>query len=220
MKIIVKSHQYAAFAIFAAIAGGLPDSANAQVQFPVEKPTPKVGDVWKYRQVDLWNGKELSNSEVELVSIEAGHFITRVKSSSYPGVRTGRRTTDLWPCRNMKNSDQEVCAGAFRFPMQLGQKTEYQKVPWDTGNGYWSGKCEVKAEEKVTVPAGTFDAVRVECAGYWTRVFEGNFTGRFTETIWYAPKVNRGVRSQYFDSYSSGSPNNKTQTELVEFISK
>jgi hypothetical protein len=220
MKIIVTLRQYAAYVIFAAITvgGGLLNSANAQVQFPIDKPTPKVGDVWKYRTVDLWTGNEQSTLSSEFVGLEADRFIYRFKSSLNNDVRTARETTDLGPCRTMQNSDQFICVGPFRFPMQLGQKTEFEKLPYPDGAGHNSAKCEVKAEEKVTVAAGTFDAVRVECAGFWNRVFDGFRSGRFTQALWYSPKANRNVKSQYFDFDVSGRPFNKTQTELVEFI--
>ncbi len=219
MKIVVTLRQYAAYVIFAAIAGGgLISSANAQVQFPVEKPTAKLGDVWKYRTVDLWTGKEASSISREFVGLEADRFTYRIKSSLNETVSTERQTTDLGICRTMRNSDQPVCVGAFSFPMQLGQKTEYEKQPFPNGVGHASAKCEVKAEEKVVVAAGTFDTVRVECVGFWNRVLGDGRSGRYTETHWYAPKVNRNVKYQYFNFNPVGEPVNKTQNELVEFI--
>ena len=218
MKIIVTLRQYASYAIFATIAGGL-NSANAQVQFPVEKPSPKVGDVWNYRTVDLWTGKEQSTLSLEFVGLEADRLTYRSKSSLNNDVITDRETTDLGPCRTMRNSDQPICTGSLRFPIQLGQKTEFEKLPFLNGAGHRSAKCEVKGEEKVAVAAGTFDTVRVECAGYWNRVFDGTRSGRLTQTLWYAPKINRTVKNQFFDFNSfGGSPFNKNQTELVEFI--
>ena len=223
MKITVSLRQYASCAVSAAIvagAAGLLSSANAQVQFPVEKPNPKLGDVWKYRTVDLWTNKEQSTFSTELVGSDADRFTHRFKSSLNNTVETSTESNDLAPSRALRNSDQQICIGAFRFPMQLGQKTEYEKQPWANGNGHSSAKCEAKAEEKVTVAAGTFDTVRVECAGFWNRVFDGTRSGRFSQTIWYSAKVNRSIKTQYLDFDSSGSPFNKTQTELVEFIAK
>ena len=78
----------AAFFTFFSSAGIT--AATAQIQFPVGLPTPKVGDIAKYRTVDLWNNKKLPTSESELVEISANNFISRFKSSVTPEPRTIR----------------------------------------------------------------------------------------------------------------------------------
>ena len=193
----------------------------ADVQFPVNVPMSKLGEVAKYRNIDLWNNKELWTSEVEIVEVRPDQFVLRVSSSDNPQPRTSQFTREWQPCRTMKNSNQSICAGALKFPMQLGNKHSYENLPWTNGNGHSSGSCEVKGQEKVTVPAGTFDAVRIDCGGYWNRVFGGVFSGRVTETHWYSPKISRLVKTQFTD-YNSGSGGvfNKTQTELIEFTEK
>lgn len=200
----------------AAMSGGSITLAYAQVQFPIGFPAPKVGDTAKYRTVDLWNNKELSTSQTELVEIQNDRFVTRFMTSTDPAPRTVYFTREWQPCRAMRNSDQTVCAGSFKFPMQLGNKHTYEKLPWTNGDGHSTATCEVKAEEKVSVPVGAFDTVRIECAGFWNRVFNGNFSGRQTEVYWYAPTIGRLVKSQFMNFTSSGSPFDKTQTELVE----
>lgn len=217
MKITVLVRQHASYAMFLALAVGvMMSSANAQVQFPVDKPNPKVGDVWNYRTVDLWTNTEQSTNRIELVAVEVDRFTYRSKSSLNSNVRTGVENSELGPCRSMRNSDQTICTGAFKFPMQLGQKFEYERQPWNNGAGYDGAKCEVKAEEKIAVAAGSFDTVRLECAGFWNRVFDGTGSGRFTLTIWYSAKVNRAVKVNYAN-YNGSSVNDKNQTELVEF---
>jgi len=197
--------------------GGVLTLAYSQVQFPVSLPALKVGDTAKYRTVDLWNNKELSTSQNELVEIQNDRLVTRFTTSTAPEPRTAHFTREWQPCRTMRNSDQAVCAGAFKFPMQLANKHTYEKLPWPNGNGHSTATCEVKAEEKVNVPAGAFDTVRIECAGYYNRVFDGSFSGRQMDVYWYGPTIGRLVKSQHFDFTSSGSPFNKTQTELIEF---
>lgn len=206
---------------FLTLMFAITNAAWADVQFPVEAPTSKLGEVAKYRNTDLWNNKELRTSQVEIVEVQPEHFVMRVTASDEPQPRTSRFTRQWQPCRSMKNSDQMICAGALKFPMQIGGKHAYDNLPWANGNGHSSGSCEVKGQEKVSVPAGTFDAVRIDCGGYWNRVFGGVFSGRVTETHWYAPKISRVVKTQYTD-YNSGSGGifNKTQTELIEFTEK
>lgn len=203
--------------LLAAMSGGAMTLAYAQVQFPVGLPAPKVGDTAKYRTVDLWNNKELSTIQIELVEIQKDRFATRVMTSTAPEPRTNYFTREWQPCRAMRNGDQTVCTGPFKFPMQLGNKHTYEKLPWTNGNGYSTATCEVKADEKVSVPAGVFDTVRIECAGFWNAVFGSTFRGPLTEVFWYAPTIGRQVKSQYIDYQGSGPIHNKTQTELIEF---
>lgn len=192
-------------------------TANAQIQFPVGLPAPKVGDIAKYRTVDLWNGSELSTTSNEIIELTSDNITIRNTSSTRPAPTTVKYTREWQACRSMKGSDAVVCAGALKFPLQSGNKHAYEKAPWLTGEGHTTANCEVKAEEKVTVPGGTFDTVRTECSGFWNRVFNGSSSGRVTEAYWYAPSIHRVVKVQYADTLSSGQSNTKTQTELTEF---
>ncbi len=192
-------------------------ASNAALQFPVGPPTPKVGDIAKTRVVDLWNNSELLTGHSELVEIQADRLITRYRSSVNPEVRTFRFTREWNACRTMRNSDAIVCMGALKFPMEVGAKHSYDKLPNSSGRSTFAGNCEVKGAEKVTVGAGTFDAVRIECSGFYNRVFDGNWSGKFVETLWYAPSISRPVKSQYTDFNASGAVFDKNQTELVEF---
>ena len=196
----------------------LVNPAHAQIQSPVAAPAPKVGEIVKYRNIDLWNNKELSTSESELVSVEEDAFVSRFKDTINPAPRTNRFNRSWQPCRNMQGSDKAVCAGALSFPMQIGSKHSYDKLPWPSGLGHSSANCEVKSEEKLTVPAGTYDTLRITCSGYWNRVFEGTFSGRYNETVWYAPAISRLVKSEYFDFQPNGAPFNKNQSVLIEII--
>lgn len=193
-------------------------SANAQVQFPVEAPTPKVGQIAKFRAVDLWNNKEISLVTNELVDVEANNFVVRFKRADRDTLTTLRFDRSWNICRSMKNSDKVACDGVLKFPMQIGAKYSFKERPWGSGQGYDSAACEVQGEEKVSVPAGSYDTLRVVCAGFWTRVFEGNLSGRFNETIWYAPGIGRAVKFQYNNFHSQGALDTKTQTELMEFV--
>jgi hypothetical protein len=101
--------------------------------------------------------------------------------------------------------------------MQLGGTHSFEKLPWPNGQGHSSGKCEVVGEEKVTVPAGAFDAVKVECNGFWNRVFGGTFNGSQKETVWYAPSLSRMIKYEYVNYTSAGKLDTRELTELTEF---
>lgn len=62
----------------------------------------------------------------------------------------------------------------------------------------WTTSAEIQGWERVTVPAGTFKALRVRVAGRRSAPIGGRnaFAGRFEMTAWYAPDVKRIVRQE------------------------
>jgi len=203
-----------------ALVWGCGSPGWAQLQLPVGPPAANVGDVAKYRTIDLWNDRELRTSRSELVEVTADRYVVRFSTSIQPEPTTVHFTSQWQPCRTMQGSDQSVCTGSLRFPMQIGDKYNYEKLPWLNGNGHSSASCEVKAEEKLALPAGTFDTVRIECSGFWNRVFGGTFSGRQTEVAWYAPKISRVVKFEFVNYNASGKLDIRERSELVEFSAK
>jgi len=205
------------FALLAVLLmGSFAGVTYSQVQFPVELPTPKVGDVAKYRTIDLWTNKEQSTTQSELVEIKPDRLMSRVTSSTASQVNTVSHNREWQPCRSMEGSEQIVCTGSLKFPMKLGNKYSYEKLPYSNGKGWYQASCEVKAEESVMVPAGTFDTVRIECPGYWTNSGFGN--GSMKEIVWYAPKISRYVKLESRNFDASSKPVQMIQIELVEFV--
>lgn len=193
-------------------------AAVGQIKFPLEQPSVKVGDKAKFRFIDLWSNRETSTGESEVVEVTETQVVTRSTNSASPDARTNYANRQLQPCRSMQGGTVQVCGGSLKFPMSLGDKHSFDKLPWVNGQGYLSEQCEVKAEERVQVPAGTFDTVRIECTGFWTRVFGGSGTGRVVETVWFSPTVGRTIKSEYIAYTTAGKLDVRQRTELVESI--
>lgn len=202
--------------LFAIAGTAAPQGTVAQSAPAAERPSPKVGEIWKFRSIDLWNNSEVASTQVELLEVQADRLISRSTNSTSGEITTVQHTLDLQPCRSMKNSDKVVCGAAFKFPMRVGDKHSFEGLPWPNGEGYFSESCEVKAYESVKVAAGTYEAFRIECTGTLTRVINGSFSARVDETFWFAPRANRVVMSTYADYRSNGGIYNRRKTELVE----
>jgi hypothetical protein len=192
--------------------------ANAQVQFPVMQPSPKVGEVARYRTIDLWTNAELSKTENELITTSDDRIVLRVTSTAYSEPRISNFNRSWNPCRSLQNSENVVCVGVLKYPLEVGAKHEYKDLPWPDGIGVTSMKCEVKGEEQITVAAGKFDTVRIDCSGYWSRKIGGVEAGRASEVVWYSPIHGRSIKSTYASSTDKGSPYHKTATELTAFL--
>ncbi|MFN3828644.1 MAG: hypothetical protein ACK4MK_01190 [Tepidimonas ignava] len=185
---------------------------------PVERPTLQPGERWVYRVVDRWTNQETSKFEQIYAESVDGRLVFRVRSlTKDEAPRTVYLSADQTPCRTMQRSQETVCAGVLKFPLKaVGDRWSYSKLPWPNGKGYFEAECEIKGEEKVTVAAGTFDTVRIECKGQRTRVFDGSGSSRTDETMWYAPAAKRMVRYEFNTYRSDGRPDDRNTTELVE----
>ena len=170
-------------------------------------PTLKVGDRWKFEQIDRRTGLKESELERKVTSVTA----TQIEGTENDGKFV--LTADL----NTLETSTLVATGdtkAFSFPLEVGKKWEYKfsfANKLNPGKGRRQLEAHVVAYEKVKVPAGEFDAFRIEYSGFWNS--DSNRrpnTGRLTTTNWYAPAA-RGVVKVEFDDGS-----NKWVRQLVE----
>lgn len=194
----------------------LAGAAWAQDMAPIERPVLKTGDSWTFRTLDGWTNTETSRSLYTLATFENNLNVSRVKNLGNGEESTVSANADWQPCRSMQNDTTVICAGPLKFPLAAGYKHSYRKLPLGRGVVYADGDCEGRGMEKVKVPAGEFDAYRIECKGFWNLVVGGNASGTFQQTLWYAPAVRNQIRLVFEDRRPNGQPNNKIITELVE----
>jgi hypothetical protein len=101
--------------------------------------------------------------------------------------------------------------------MRVGDRHRYENFPsFDRHTRLWAD-CTVAAREQVTVPAGSFEAYRIECEGIWTPVSREPLSGRFSEITWYAPAVHWWVKQTVLDRTWTGVPTEKFALELLEY---
>jgi len=165
-----------------AFADGLP---------PADKPSSKVGDVIEY-DVRLatvpckrWevtdaekDGSTVLQCDGKLAYISAANGnLTKIVTKS------GETLVEFKPY-----------AASISFPLEVGKKWEGKYAGYTAYNGAsWSGdnSCEVKPPETVKVPAGEFEAYRIDCVDKWT---SGPYAGQSHTSAWYAPKAGTTVK--------------------------
>lgn len=84
------------------------------------------------------------------------------------------------------------------FPLAVGKQWPHRRS-WKNAQGSTGadeGIAKVVALEKVTTPAGEFDAFRIEVRGKFTN-YQSRVRDRFAATQWYAPSAKRIVRAEY-----------------------
>jgi hypothetical protein len=161
-------------------------SAPAAAAPPAEKPSVHVGDVVEYdaRYVSVpckrWEVKDTD---------KAGSVIMQCDDKlAYFSVATGNLT-------KIASLDGEAVvefkpfSPSISFPLEVGKKWQGKYTGYTADNGYrWAGdsSCEVKSAETVKVPAGDFEAYRIDCVDSWKL---GGATGQAHSSAWYAPKA-------------------------------
>ena len=200
---------------------------GAWAQRPPERvvgPSVRVGDTWMYNTLNGWTGgleyisvntvKEvtpkgiaiesasLDRSSVSTVSRTTGFNVTRIASPS-----STKRFDPFYP--------------NFSFPLQVGKSWRGDVTLSDSSK---SGETQARFTgtavrwESVTVPAGTFIALRVELRGTYVGDVGGSIvTGTIEDTLWYSPEIRNAVRAEYKDTYGSGTVYNHDVHELVRY---
>ncbi|HET9702066.1 MAG TPA: hypothetical protein VFP70_14190 [Burkholderiales bacterium] len=170
------------------------------------RPDIRVGDQWQFAVYDTVPNRVPSRTWI----------VTAVTPSGIVGTENGaplRLTPDL----NLLDSPRqsETNPGLLRFPLEVGKRWNYVsqwtfKLKGSTGTIAMA--VEVQARERVSVPAGEFDAFRLFARGSLGGTSPANsvYASETTTTYWYAPEARAIVKSVHHNPYIG-----KTITELV-----
>lgn len=209
----------AAARLCAVIAGAaLSPNAHAEALLPDPSPQPltqaqapvfAVGERWEFAYENFLEPRlnEHYSQTVETAAQGSAIFVND---------RGGRFHLDAdsnlvqTPATRYEPSD-----GRLKFPMAVG-------VRWSTTyvvrSGAWTAKCDrtssVVAAERVKVPAGEFDAFRIEQRVAWSGMGASQGSGLTIEHDWYAPAVGRIVKIEYQDMPLKG-PVTATTLQLI-----
>lgn len=194
----------------------------------VEAPSLKIGDSWTYDRTDGWKNLKEYTSVVVVTAVNEGEIRTEAKRTDNGEITTIIRNKDLnrraIQVANRK-FDSDPYYPTYAFPLEIGKSWEKEVTftrNFDDRKVVTQLKGEVIGREKVTVPAGTFDALKIVVKGSYNgwsgSAPQGSnrWSGQQSETIWYAPEVKNAVKSIYEDSNTFRSVT-KTILELVEY---
>jgi hypothetical protein len=172
----------------------------------------KVGDFYAYRQSDM------------LTKLEMGRFKRVVTEITETEVRYGggRYVTDL--LGNFLRS----AVGAVWSPNQtvpteftVGRrwKTRFRVIPPKGGDTIVDLEARIADRETITVPAGTFNAFRIEVNGWQTGSGPfGAINYPWDWKSWYAPgQVRQPVASEIWVWHGRGNILRAERNELTEF---
>ena len=203
---------FIASAALAPVACGVPLSYERGI--PVAQPnplplvrSPQVGQEWSYIKRDVFSGKQLGivteriasvgstivvartdENGVQLASEVQGPWGMAITDPSWSRTLNFNPAIPLWP--------QEL---SVKWSKQVNVKYAIYGYP-DSRMG-WQEYMSVQGWEKITVPAGSFIALRFQGLINYENEDPNKVDSIRKETIWFAPEIGRWVAREISGSY-------------------
>jgi len=193
----------------------------------IEAPTIKKGDSWTYNKIDGWKNQKEFTSVMVVTDVTDAGFTEEAKRTDNGVVTIFHRDKNL-NLLETEVGDRKFITTPFEphlsFPLEVG-KTWEQEVTYtrnfDDRKVVASLKAKVVGWEKVSVPAGTFDALKIMIDGPYNGSSSspsgGRWSGQRSETLWYSPEAKTTVKLIYEDPDTYRSGLTKAIYEVVEY---
>ncbi len=186
--------------------GALPQGAAPSG--PVPAPTVRVGDRWRYRLTERPRDRWIDEPTWEVV--EVAPEIRMTVSSRRGGPPREERFASAWAAlsETLYGASYEFAAPVPLLPAQVGGNSGGNTVTsyLDVASGRrrrWSQQLSAGRWERLRVPAGEFDCLRVSRVVGFEHVDENRRASTLSDTLWYAPQANRWVRREWRSEYTS-----------------
>jgi hypothetical protein len=212
-------HVLALLALLAA-AGAV--HADEDVQAPVLRP----GDAWVIggsEEIERLHEKREWKVRREIVKVEQG--VAKYKFENVPpsSPRSGESDLDVAAQVLLNRVVSGKCENT-KFPLVVGKDWTYDCEIWpSSAPTRIKMTAKVVGWEEVTVPAGTYRALRIEHRGRWIRQLDFSKVGRFGEiqslyemTVWYSPAAKAIAKRDTIILSAYGGVWSKAEEYLVE----
>jgi len=193
----------------------------------VPQPEVKAQDSWTYQETNQVNGKwEQKHTDYKVVRASRGGILVGVKEVGSTQPTNESLVNPDWSRARSVNGKDTVVNRPLAFPLELNKSWEIDYTEDHPNRAHKSERFDstysVVGWEDVTVPAGTFKALKIEADGNWTAEIEPatnsaalsrsdslgstqiqqtsnvaptTATGRLYKAFWYVPSVKRWVKS-------------------------
>ncbi len=183
----------------AGCAAPLPQTPPAGFAARVAAPEIRVGDDWKYSLHDGYTQLPRGTLEYRVSAVQGDTVTVELR---HEGRESTERYTRDWnwrerPMTNLQNFRYQPAYAALPFPLEAGKSWQAFVQATDPATGRVN-KVRIDGTvlgwERVKVPAGEFDALKVR-----RLVYAGNHDHflseeKIAEFDWYSPKLGRIVR--------------------------
>ena len=181
----------------------------------IAAPQLTVGDTWSYQVVDMLSGSVTGKFAPTLRAITANEwqFGGRITDKSWNLLRDSRDGKLLirWTPRRPQ----------YEFPLQVGKTwSASAHAERDDRTNEHSYTYKVIRQERVIVPAGVFDTLRVEGSSKYKTTMKKDGSGGEgvgTHRYWFSPIVGFIVAYEYEETNWKNVVNKKERTELLSY---
>jgi hypothetical protein len=193
-----------------------PDGLPRELPAPVLRP----GHEWRYVAHDGLTGLVTERAHLRVNAADAdGYGLTETLQAGPVYEVRYDRSLNLVRWRNRAFAPAYP---RFAFPLALGKTWRVElrssavpSVRYGTLIEQVSGV--VRGWERVTVPAGTFTALRIDLALDWRDTDEATVWGNSTDSFWYAAEARNAVLRHRVDFPHAGAQSNNIVTKLESF---
>jgi hypothetical protein len=184
------------FALAAAALVAAP-ALRAQGAILAERPELRIGDSWTYVVTESLS-KRSGKVTVEVRSKEPQWYVVRrtAEFDGPPTTESRRRSFDLNALATVNG--QQSDSGTLQFPLVQGKAWTVKSELWrsEYGYGYRDMTYSVVGKERITVPAGTFDTIRIKGEGRTVNE-QLRMSDQTSRSLWYAPAIRAVIRGEW-----------------------
>ena len=182
---------------------------------PLAAPASRVGERWRYREINGYNGAPIGTLEHEVLSTApltlAQRRLDRTPAATAVSTLRDERVIRFdgpWSALVDASFDHEYSFSPAVpwLPPRLapGEPTSSRHrftVPGNSGNYGWQQRLVATAAEIIDTPAGRFDTLLIQRSIRFDSPDPFRYDCDRQETRWYAPAVNGFVRRIWTGSY-------------------
>lgn len=191
----------------AVLAGCALPGAGGPVRAPAPPPRLRVGDQWRYEQINRYNGLRLGEVTMRVAAL-APQLRIAVAGAGAPEAGTEEVYAEPWRMLQEPGYDlvqiYETPQPLLPAPLQAGASERWvgrYRVAGSDEWLYWSVWVDALRWEEMAVPAGRFEALRVERRIAFRHSDLWRVHSERHDTLWYAPEVARWVQREWTGSY-------------------
>jgi hypothetical protein len=202
-----------------------PLAMAAEPHDPVTAPAPAVGDSWTSQYTDVWKGAKGNINRMEVTSVDDAGIHVDIKRAASGALLTKQLFSAEMNPVERGNMHFAPSFARFQFPLEPGKEWSSDIVGDNPKAGkHWRYRIKGKVLnwEKVKVPAGEFDALKVVVDALYNgeETNSNGGSGHLTETIWFVPELNNFVKLDYHDTDWQGRIFNRDSWELMSYVHK
>jgi len=175
---------------------------------PVPPPSVRVGDRWTYAAINVYNQGVFD--ELTTTALENTPEIV-VETARRDGSRFRERYASAWSVIVDATYGQPI---AFETPMPIvpdgaqpglsRRDTGRYRTDHPTDTFAWEQRLHVRGWQTLQVPAGAFECLRIDRLVNFVHPYPLRVFSQRTDSVWYAPQVNRWVQREWTGEYAIG----------------